>query len=85
MTSEYEGAEPGTELTALPADVSRVEVWTTAKGAPQWRVRVVVGEEQAVIDEALSKAVAAYQRLERELTGGEAATREDWPPPGGQR
>jgi len=75
MTEQPEGAQDG---GGFHPDVSRVEVWTTAKGLPQWKVRVVTDEDQAKIDLLVSQGVAAYQRLERELRVG-GAPAEGWP------
>lgn len=82
MTGEYEGAEPGAQLEAQAAEVCRVEVWTTAKGVPQWKVRVVEGTDEGVVDDLVIQGVRAYRKLEEQLTGTE---REPWPPAGGQQ
>lgn len=46
---------------------SSVKVVRNAKGEPQWEVKVVVGDDESVLNEARQIAVAQYQALGREL------------------
>ncbi len=61
-----------------------VSIWTTAKGRPQWKVRVGVGEAEAEVEHALSLALAADRRAERELAGTQPFVGEE-PGAGGER
>jgi hypothetical protein len=50
-----------------------VAIWTTARGGPQWKVRVTEQADPDEIDLVLGRALAAHRRLEAELAAGAPA------------
>jgi hypothetical protein len=56
-----------TPETPIVESKSSVKVVRNAKGEPQWEVKVVVGDDESVLNDARRIAVAQYQALGREL------------------
>jgi hypothetical protein len=61
---------------AAPA-VSRAEMWTNAKGLPQWRVRVVDGATAESVDALVDLALRAHGRFAAAAGAAPAFTGEE--------
>jgi hypothetical protein len=44
-----------------------VSIWTTARGGPQWRVRLTEEADDELAELVVGRAVRAYGRVEAEL------------------
>ena len=62
MTDENGVTEGGDKLS--------VTVWTTAKGRPQWRVRLTEEADDELADLVVTRAVRAFNRVREELSVG---------------
>jgi hypothetical protein len=62
MTDDAQAYEGGAKCS--------VSIWTTAKGAPQWRVRLTEEATDELAELVVARAVRAYGRVEAELAAG---------------
>jgi hypothetical protein len=65
-TSDYKATRPTGDDT-LPVAAVTVAVWTTVRAGSQWKVRVTSDATPVELEETLTRAVAAFRRLEDEL------------------
>lgn len=61
MTDEAQVYEGGAKCS--------VSIWTTARGGPQWRVRLTEEATDELAELVVARAVRAYGRVEAELAG----------------
>jgi hypothetical protein len=52
-----------------------VSIWTTARGAAQWRVRLTEEADEELADLVVGRAVRAFNRVEEELEAAKRAPR----------
>ena len=61
MTDEAQVYEGGAKCS--------VSIWTTARGGPQWRVRLTEEATEELAEIVVARAVRAYGLVEAELAG----------------